>query len=200
MRTTRTPAGRLMRAGRSFRRAAFVAALTAIAGCRELPDARAEALVRAYNQKVAEAYRMGDQRIVDDLVGDEEGKKLLGLIGVKADMGITLDATLTDFRVLGSHRSAKGGVDLLTEERWHYRDRRIGTGEIVGQESDDHYFLRYALRKSEKNWVVASIAFERPPEIGRTVVTNAADPRVFHGMTSSAPAPPGAASGGTGGR
>ena len=39
--------------------------------------------MRRYNEKLIEAYRLGDERIVDGLVGDEEGKKLLGLIGVK---------------------------------------------------------------------------------------------------------------------
>ena len=176
-----------------------VAALTGLmAGCRELPDRRAGALVRRYNEKLIEAYRMGDERIVEGLVGDAEAKKILGLIGVKTDMGITLDAALTAFRVTGVERPGRGAVDVLTEERWHYRDRRIGSGETVGQESDDHYFMRYALRREGKGWVVSKVAFERPPRVGRTSAPNEAPAKVFHGMAEPPPAPPGPGSPGRG--
>ena len=175
-----------------------VAALTGLmAGCRELPDRRAGALVRRYNEKLIEAYRTGDERIVEGLVGDAEAKKILGLIGVKTDMGITLDATLTEFRVTGVERAGPEAVDVLTEERWHYRDRRIGSGETVGEESDDRYVMRYALRKAGKSWVVFRVAFERPPEVGRTSAPNVAPPRVFHGMAEP---PPGAAVSGSPGK
>lgn len=161
----------------------LAATLATLAGCRALPDDRAEALVRRYNRKLIEAYRLGDERIVEGLVGDEEARKILGLIGVKTDMGITLDAALTELRVTGTERPARDAVDVLTEERWHYRDRRIGSGETVGQESDDHYFMRYALRKRGKSWVVLGVSFERPPQVGRTSVPNQAPPKVFHGMS-----------------
>lgn len=165
-------------------------------GCRGLPDDRAQGLVRRYNEKLIEAYRLGDERIVEGLVGDQEARKILGLIGVKTDMGITLDASLTEFRVTGIERLGKDAVEVLTEERWHYRDRRIGSGETVGEESDDHYFLRYELRKDQKSWVVFKVSFERPPEVGRTLVPNRASPKAFHGMTEAPPspaaAPPGA--------
>ena len=174
------------------------AALTGLAaGCRELPNRRAEAVVRKYNEKLIEAYRVGDERLVEGLVGDAEAKKILGLVGVKTDMGITLDAALMEFRVTGVQRPGPDAVDVLTEERWHYRDRRIGSGETVGAESDDHYFMRYALRKEGKSWVVFKVAFERPPVVGRTAAPNQAPPRIFHGMPESAsPAPrPGPAAG-----
>lgn len=163
--------------------AALLLATLALGGCRGLPDEQAEALVRRYDAKLIEAYRLGDERIVEGLVGDEEAKKILGLIGVKSDMGITLDATLTELRFAGVERPRGGDVHVLTEERWHYRDRRIGSGETVGQESDDHYFMRYVLRKQKESWVVASVSFEREPEVGRTVVPNRAAAEVFHGST-----------------
>jgi len=177
-----------------FAGAVFLAA-TALAGCRNLPDHRAEALVRKYNEKLIEAYRMGDERIIEGLVGDEEARKILGLIGVKTDLGITLDAALTEFHVTGIQRPSRDTVDVLTDERWHYRDRRIGSGETLGQESDDHYFMRYALRKDQKSWVVFKVSFERPPEVGRTEVPNRASPKAFHGMTEAPPSPTAAPSG-----
>ena len=175
------------------------AALTGLAaGCRELPNRRAEAVVRKYNEKLIEAYRVGDERLVEGLVGDAEAKKILGLVGVKTDMGITLDAALMEFRVTGVQRPGPDAVDVLTEERWHYRDRQIGSGETVGQESDDHYFMRYALRREGKGWVVSKVAFERPPRVGRTSAPNEAPAKVFHGMAERPPAPPGAGSPGRG--
>lgn len=169
---------------------AFALALAA-AACRDLSDDRAEALVKLYDEKLIEAYRLGDERIVDALVGDEEGKKLTGLIGVKTDMGINLDSALTQFRVTGIARPRNGDVEVITEERWHYRDRRIGSGETVGQESDDHYFMRYTLTRRNDSWVVARVAFERPPTVGRTTALVQASPEVFHGSLapSREPAP-----------
>lgn len=183
---------------RNSKRALFLALALALlaAACRDFPDDRAEALVRRYNEKLIEAYRLGDERIVDGLVGDEEGKKLLGLIGVKTDMGINLDSVLTQFRVMGVERPQDGRVEVLTEERWHYRDRRIGTGETVGQESDDHYFMRYTLTQKNDSWVVARVAFEQPPAIGRTTALVQASPKVFHGALRPSREP--AAGGGKG--
>jgi hypothetical protein len=171
---------------------AVLLAGTALAGCRDLADHRAEALVRTYNERLIDAYRVGDERIIEGLVGDEEAKKILGLIGVKTDMGITLDAALTEFRFAGTVRPAPGTLEVLTEERWHYRDRRIGTGETVGQESDDHYFMRYTLARSRGSWVVSKVAFERPPEVGRSAAPNQAPSRILHGMPGPVDRPSGA--------
>ncbi|MGC4116856.1 MAG: hypothetical protein QM765_20300 [Myxococcales bacterium] len=153
------------------------------AGCtRGLSDGDAQRLVRSYNDKLIEAYRTGDEKVVDPLVGDEEGKKLLGLIGVKLDMGLTLDASLVELKWRGVERPTEGEAHVLTEERWHYRDRRIGSGETVGQESDDHYAMRYVLKKVSSRWVVSAVSFEQPPSVGRPTAPNTAAPAVFHGM------------------
>lgn len=187
-----------MNARRFYRSAAalclaFVFAMAA-AACRDLSGDRAEALVKRYNGKLIEAYKLGDERIVDGLVGDEEGKKLTGLIGVKTDMGINLDSVLTRFRVTGIARPRNGDVEVMTEERWHYRDRRIGSGETVGPESDDHYFMRYSLTRKNDSWIVARVAFEQPPTVGRTTALVQASPKVFHGSVAP-PREPAPASG-----
>ncbi|HEY3446470.1 MAG TPA: hypothetical protein VGK67_08895 [Myxococcales bacterium] len=166
---------------------ALAAAAPACSGW--LSDADAQRLVRAYDDKLVEAYRTGDEKIVDPLVGEEEGKKLLGLIGVKLDMGLTLEATLKELKWLGVERPPSGEVHVLTEERWHYRDRKVGSGETVGQESDDHYFMRYALRKVEGRWVVGAVSFEHPPSVGRQTAPNTASPAVFHGMPAAGEQP-----------
>lgn len=158
-----------------------ILASSLLAGCGSLSDSGAEKLVRAYNEKLIEAYRTGDEKVVDALVGDEEAKKLVGLIGVKLDMGLTLEASLLELKPLGVARPGADEVHVLTEERWHYRDRKISTNETVGQESDDHYFMRYVLRRIEGRWRVARVAFEKPPAVGRETAPNSGPPSLFHG-------------------
>ena len=101
---------------------------TALAGgCGGMGDSDAERLVRTYLDRVAEAYRTSDEQVVEPLVGDEQGKKLLGLIGVKRDAGITLDAKLLEIRFEKIARVRAGlalkEVWVDTRERWYYRDR-----------------------------------------------------------------------------
>ncbi len=140
--------------------------LAAGASCSGLSERKAEALVRRYNQQLVEAYRTADVQLMEGLVGDQEGKKLTGLIGVKRDMGLTLDAELLMLTVQAVEASP-GSIAVLTDERWRYRHRRIGTGETVGEESTDHYSLRYLLREVKRAWVVEAVRFETPPSVGR---------------------------------
>lgn len=160
-----------------------------ILGCRAYSNADAENLVRTYNAKLIEAFRTGDEQLMEGLVGDEEGKKLLGLIGVKTDMGINLDSQLADFRVLRVERPGKASVEVLTEERWTYQNRQIGSGRIAGLPSEDHYVMRYTLVPAGKVWVVSRVAFEKPPVVGRDTAPNEAPAKIFHGITSETPNP-----------
>ncbi len=158
----------------------LMATLPAAASCSGLSERKAEALVRRYNQQLVEAYRTADVELMEGLVGDQEGKKLTGLIGVKRDMGITLDAELLMLKVLAVEPRS-GSIAVLTDERWRYRNRRIGTGETVGEESTDHYSLRYVLGKTKGTWVVEAVRFESPPEVGRAAATPRARPQELHG-------------------
>lgn len=144
----------------------FAAALGTAWGCSSLSERKAEALVRRYDEQLIQAYRTADVELMEGLVGDQEGKKLTGLIGVKRDMGIALDAELLALDVRAVEHKA-GEVHVLTEERWRYRDRRIGTGETIGGESTDRYAMRYVLGRLNGTWVVQGVRFERPPAVGR---------------------------------
>ena len=157
------------------------AVLLTLSACHDLSDSGAERLVRAYNEKLIEAYRTGDERVVDGLVGDEEGKKLLGLIGVRLDIGITLDSQLLELQVAHIERDADR-VRLQTKEKWHYADRRIGSGEQVGEASDDSYELRYTLAQIDKKWVVEKVEMVGVPVVSRKIVPWSAGPRVMHGI------------------
>lgn len=163
-----------------------VCCVATLAGCSGFSDEKAVRLVEAYNRRVAEAFRAADARLIEPVTGPNEGKKLTGLIGVKLDQGITLDAQLLDFKVLGIERR-KGEVVVRTEERWYYQDRRVGTGERVGQDSTDHYFMRYHIRHPEGRWVVDEIAFDKAPEVGRSEVPAKGEARALHGAQAAEP-------------
>jgi hypothetical protein len=169
------------------------ALVLAAASCTRLSDEDAVKVVRAYDRQLVEAFRAGDATLIERVAGDSEAKKITGLVGVKVDQDLFLDAELEEFRVLGVKRS--GSVVLVdTEERWYYRDRRIGSGATVGQDSRDRYRIRYTLGKARAGWVVDHLEFRSPPEVGRASGPPL-DPRALHGRAASPPAPaPGTAS------
>jgi hypothetical protein len=168
--------------------------LVLAAACGRLPDDRAIALVRHYNQQNIEAFRTGDSRITEPYTSIEEGKKLLGLIGVRLDQGRTLDAELLEFEPLGVTREGDAVV-VKTRERWHWVERKIGTGQPVGLDSTDRYLMSYRLEKVEGRWVVAGTQFMEPAVIGRPASAWTTTVRDAHGL----PAKVGDAPTGTGG-
>jgi cytochrome c biogenesis protein ResB len=135
--------------------------------CTRSDADRAKRLVERYNQVVAEAYRRGDVKLVDGVVGIVEGRRLTGLIGVRLDLGVTLDSQLLSLEVTASDRS-RGEWRVRTNERWRYRDVRIGTGEQVGEEARDAYAMEYVFKRSGGTWVMEEIRFTSPPQVGRT--------------------------------
>lgn len=165
--------------------AAAAAVALATGGCAP-SDRELEAAVRGYVARVIEAYRTSDPAPIEPVTGLEEGRRLTALIGVKRDMGIALDARLLELAV---GRIERRGDEFLvsTTERWIYRDRRIGSGEQVGQESSDQYWMRYRLRRQGKALIVLGADFERPPEVGRKEVPGASV-QVLHGVDTRAPA------------
>ena len=154
--------------------------------CADLTDREAELVVRTYNERLIEAYQLADAEIMEGIVGDEEARKLTGLIGVKIDGGISLDSKLDEFKVLDVKRDDIF-VNVLTEERWSYRDRRIGTGETVGLPSKDHYFMRYVLNKADDSWLVVAVKFEQPPVVGRAQAPVSGSVSEFHGVATVPP-------------
>ncbi len=164
--------------------ATLVAAL--LAACSRMSDDEAVRLVREYNARVIEGFRAGDVRLVENITGEEEGRKLTGLIGVKLDQGLNMDAELLDFRVTAVERGG-GRTTVRTEERWRYRDRRIGTGEQVGEESVDEYAMQYVLARLEGKWLVERIQFAAPPKVGRRAPPIMGDVKSMHGLQTVAP-------------
>lgn len=161
---------RPLAAGRIVPTPALALAALCVAGsvsCRAPDRDHARQLVLRYNEVVSEAYRQADAKLLDQVVGPNEGKKLTGLIGVRLDFGLTLDSELLSLDVTGVEQS-KDGMRVRTRERWKYCDRRIGTGEQIGEPSLDSYEMLYVLKRLNKAWVVDEIQFASPPRIGRT--------------------------------
>lgn len=164
---------------------AVLAALTLVtASCGRVTSREARGLVERYNRIVSEAYRRGDVKLIDPVVGPREGKKLTGLIGVRLDMGLLLDAELLSLEVTGVKREG-AALQVTTREKWRYRDRRIGTGEQVGEASVDEYGMRYTFVRQDKAWVVDELGFTTPPVVGRKATTWSAPAQVIHGVPPS---------------
>lgn len=155
----------------------------AVTACERAGVKEARELVERYNRAVSEAYRRGDVKLIDPVVGPNEGKKLTGLIGVRLDMGLTLDSHLLSLEVTEVAKS-KDELRVRTKERWRYRDLKIGSGEQIGEESLDSYEMLYVFKQIDKAWMVDEIRFTSPPEVGRKTTTWAADRKVMHGITA----------------
>lgn len=157
----------------------LVAALCACA-CAGPSEAELLRAVRAYDDALIEAYRTADATLLEPVAGPREAKKLLGLIGAKLDMGVTLDAELVSLEPAGVERT-QDGATVHTREVWRYADRRAGSGAPVGEASQDHYLVAYLLARRDARWVVEEVRFDAAPQVGRKTATSAAPPSAFHG-------------------
>ena len=157
-------------------------------GCGRAATREARALVAHYNEVVSEAYRKGDIRLIDSVVGlnTPDGQRLTGLIGVRMDMGITLDAHLESLEVTGVEQ-IKEDLRIRTKERWRYRDLKADTGVQVGEASVDHYEMLYHFQKLKGIWMLEETQFTAPPQVGRKAVPWSMEAREAHGMVTSSP-------------
>jgi hypothetical protein len=159
------------------------------AACGRVSEREARALVERYNQVVCDAYRRSDIQLIDSVVASEgtAGRNLTGLIGVRMDMGIILDAHLDELRITGVDQR-RDGLQVRTQERWSYQDRRQGTGEQVGDASVDHYEMLYQFKKVKGAWLVTDTTFAAPPQVGRKATPWQMDVKDAHPMaTAEAP-------------
>jgi hypothetical protein len=157
----------------------------ALTSCQRVSIEEARHLVERYNRVICEAYRRGDVKLIDSVVGPsaKDGKKLTGLIGVRLDMGITLDAHLLSLEVTGVEQP-QDELRVQTQERWRYRDLKIGSGKQVGEESLDAYEMLYIFKKSKQAWMVEEIRFTAPPQVGRKAAPWQAERGILHGFAA----------------
>lgn len=161
------------------------ALLTLVLGCGRASTRDARNLVARYNEVVSEAYRKGDIRIIDSVVGPNapDGKRLTGLIGVRLDMGLTLDAHLESLEITGVEQD-KEDLRIRTKETWNYRDLKAGTQQQVGEASVDHYEVLYRFRQQNGAWMLEETQFTSPPQVGRKEAPWTMDMRDAHAMTT----------------
>ena len=164
-----------------MKRLAALAATALLASCRGGGTEEAEQAVRTYLARLADAYRTSDASLMDPLVSERQALTLTGLVGVKRDQGVVLDATLLEIEFERTARQGDGWV-VETKERWHYRDRRIGSGEQVGEDSTDSYAMRYRFSRRGGRLVLEELEFAAEPVVGRKVAPAALDPRQAHGL------------------
>jgi hypothetical protein len=159
------------------------AAALALGACRSSgpSDEESRAVVKAYLDKLVQAYRASDEELVDRVVTENEARKLIGLIGVKRDIGVVLDAELLELTFVGVERR-DGAAFVETRERWHYRDRAIGTGAQVGDDSTDEYQVRYRLVRQGGALKVDLLEFVGEPKVGRKPMPMRLDQRTAHGL------------------
>ncbi|MBI4911528.1 MAG: hypothetical protein HY823_02220 [Acidobacteria bacterium] len=151
--------------------------------CGQVSKEQARRLVARYNEVVCEAYRKNDINLIDPVVGlnTPDGKRLLGLIGVRIDMGLFMDARLEGLEVLSVEES-RDQLKVFTRERWRYRDLVSATGQQVGEASEDRYEMVYFFRKEKGAWMVEETKFAAPPQVGRKAVPWSMDAREAHGI------------------
>jgi hypothetical protein len=166
-----------------MRRLLFMLLLLAIPACSRVTQREARRLVARYNEVVCEAYRTGDILLIDSVVGPNtpDGTRLTGLIGVRKDMGIALDAHLDSLEVLGVDQQPED-LRIRTRERWSYRDVAVATGLQVGEASVDHYEMLYHLKKVKGSWLVEETKFTAEPQVGRKQVPWSMSVRDAHGL------------------
>jgi len=152
----------------------------ALSSCQQRVNVdEARELVERYNKIVSEAYRRADIKHIDPVVGPDEGKKLTGLIGVRLDMGLTMDSKLLELEMV-SVKQEDDYLRVRTKEKWYYRDLKIGTGEQVGEESYDSYEMVYSFTRDDDRWLVDRIKFAQPPVVGRKTPLWATDAMTMH--------------------
>jgi hypothetical protein len=174
--------------------------LGGLAACRRDRRPEVEQAVRTYLERVVAAYAASDETLVDPLVGEEQGRKLLGLIGVKMDTGIALEAKILEL----SFVKVEGRGDewtAETREQWAYRDVDLKTRQLVGEPSVDRYAVRYTFVRKDGKLILESVEFTEPPQVGRKTTPIMIDSRTAHGLppaeekappvTGPAPAAPG---------
>jgi hypothetical protein len=149
-----------------FRLAIATLSMLALSGCGRDDLGEARRLVERYNHVVSEAYRRGDPQLIDPVVGPNDGRRITGLIGVRSDLGLTMDATLLSLDVTAVEKT-KDVLRVRTRESWKYRDLKIGTGEQIGEASKDNYEMVYVFFRTNQEWLVDEIQFGAVPQVGR---------------------------------
>jgi hypothetical protein len=126
--------------------------------------------VRAYDEALAEAYRMSDASRLSRVAGEGEVERVRVLIDLKRSSALVLESrieslTVTDVRAVGPD-----GVVVRTRERWRYHDRPTRPGRPPGP---------VFVAEMEMEWELIRVRGAWKVEKGRTLSSTYLEPKGF---------------------
>ena len=152
-------------------RATAVALALAAAGC-EGPRQRwaAERAVRAYDEALADAYRMSDASRLKDVAGEKEVGRVQVLIDLKRSSDLVLESRVESLAVTDVRAVGPDGLVVKTRERWRYHDRPTRPGQPPGPVFVVEMEMEWELVRVRGTWRV---------EKGRTLSSTYLEPKGF---------------------
>lgn len=143
----------------------------AAAGCEgQRQRWAAERAVRAYDEALAEAYRMSDASRLRDVAGEQETGRVQVLIDLKRASSLVLESRLEALEVRHVRAVGSDGLVVRTRERWRYHDRPTRPGLAAGPAFVAEMEMEWDLARARGKWRV---------EKGRTLSSTYLEPRGF---------------------
>lgn len=142
--------------------AAFVCGLVLQCGCdaddgtEALRRAALEETVREYNRLLVQGFAEMDMAVLEPVATQEQAEREYVYLAALGEGRMRLEATLISIE-FGPVGSSGATSTVETTEVWDYRRVDIDTGELMAEEADVRYHLRYSLIPVVDRWVVASI-------------------------------------------
>jgi hypothetical protein len=130
----------------------------------------AEHAVRAYDEALAEAYRMSDASRLSEVAGEREVGRVQVLIDLKRSSGLVLESRIESLTVTDVRPVRPDGLEVRTRERWRYHDRPTRPGRPPGP---------VFVADMEMEWSLARVRGKWRVEKGRTLSSTYLEPKGF---------------------
>ena len=130
----------------------------------------AERAVRAYDEALAEAYRMSDASRLKDAAGEKEVGRVQVLIDLKRSSALVLESRIESLTVTHVRAVGPDGLEVRTRERWRYHDRPTRPGRPPGP---------VFVAEMEMEWDLARVRGTWRVEKGRTLSSTYLEPKGF---------------------
>jgi hypothetical protein len=130
----------------------------------------AERVVRAYDEALAEAYRMSDATRLRDVAGAEETRRVQVLIDLKRASALVLESRLEALEVTSVRPEGADAITVGVRERWRYHDRPTRPGASAGPVFVAEMQMEWSLAREQGRWRV---------ERGRTLSSRYLEPKGF---------------------
>ena len=130
----------------------------------------AESAVRAYDETLAEAYRMSDASRLRDVAGEKEVGRVQVLIDLKRASSLVLESSLETLEIREVRAAGSDGLVVRARERWHYHDRPTRPGLAPGPVFVAEMEMEWDLARTWGKWRV---------EKGKTLSTTYLEPKAI---------------------